>query len=148
MAFHCSVNLRIRSSALQPSSFIGNSPINLRFPSCQLSIKARRRNCSDIGVAQIFAARWSNNPGSGLASAPAASSLNEEVLVDEEVKEIVELEEDLKLSFLKSDGSLTIHAGERLGRGIVTDAITTPIVNTTGFVFKKTADVLDFKVTV
>lgn len=47
--------------------------------------------------------------------------------------------------FLRSDGSLSIHAGERLGRGIVTDAITTPVVNTSAYFFKKTADLIDFK---
>ena len=36
--------------------------------------------------------------------------------------------------------------GERLGRGIVTDAITTPVVNTSAYFFNKTADLLDFKV--
>ncbi|KAL2924244.1 Cystathionine gamma-synthase 1 chloroplastic [Bienertia sinuspersici] len=36
-------------------------------------------------------------------------------------------------------------AGERLGRGIVTDAITTPVVNTSAYFFKKTADLIDFK---
>jgi hypothetical protein len=36
--------------------------------------------------------------------------------------------------------------GERLGRGIVTDAITTPVVNTSAYFFKKTADLIDFKV--
>ncbi|KAK7251807.1 hypothetical protein RIF29_35342 [Crotalaria pallida] len=34
---------------------------------------------------------------------------------------------------------------ERLGRGIVTDAITTPVVNTSAYFFKKTADLIDFK---
>ena len=36
--------------------------------------------------------------------------------------------------------------GERLGRGIVTDAITTPVVNTSAYHFKNTAELLDFKV--
>ena len=36
--------------------------------------------------------------------------------------------------------------GERLGRGIVTDAITTPVVNTSAYFFNKTADLIDFKV--
>lgn len=36
--------------------------------------------------------------------------------------------------------------GERLGRAIVTDAITTPVVNTSAYTFKKTSDLLDFKV--
>lgn len=38
------------------------------------------------------------------------------------------------------------YAGERLGRGIVTDAITTPVVNTSAYFFKKTAELIDFKV--
>ncbi|KAL0461614.1 UNVERIFIED_CONTAM: Cystathionine gamma-synthase 1, chloroplastic [Sesamum latifolium] len=40
-----------------------------------------------------------------------------------------------------------LHAlsSERLGRGIVTDAITTPVVNTSAYFFKKTADLIDFK---
>ena len=41
---------------------------------------------------------------------------------------------------------LVVCAGERLGRGIVTDAITTPVVNTTAYHFKKTAELIDFKV--
>lgn len=38
------------------------------------------------------------------------------------------------------------NSGERLGRGIVTDAITTPIVNTSAYFFKKTSELIDFKV--
>lgn len=52
---------------------------------------------------------------------------------------------DFRPPFLSSDGSVAIHAGERLGRGIVTDAITTPVVNTSAYFFKKTADLIDFK---
>ncbi|MBA0665944.1 hypothetical protein Goklo_002409 [Gossypium klotzschianum] len=52
---------------------------------------------------------------------------------------------DSKTSFLSSDGSITVHAGERLGRGIVTDAITTPVVNTSAYFFKKTQELIDFK---
>lgn len=39
-----------------------------------------------------------------------------------------------------------VYEGERLGRGIVTDALTTPVVNTSAYFFRKTADLLDFKV--
>lgn len=39
-----------------------------------------------------------------------------------------------------------VYAGERLGRGIVTDAITTPVVNTSAYFFNKTSDLIDFKV--
>lgn len=39
-------------------------------------------------------------------------------------------------------------SGERLGRGIVTDALTTHVVNTSAYFFKKTGDLIDFKVLV
>ncbi|XP_010463584.1 PREDICTED: cystathionine gamma-synthase 1, chloroplastic-like [Camelina sativa] len=175
---------RVNAAAGISASFTGDGGLSsriLRFPPNfvrQLSIKARR-NCSNIGVAQIVAAKWSNNLSSGLPSAAAAASaaasssasavsssasaaaaaapvaavppvvIDEEVLVAEEglVREklgSVQLT-DSKHSFLSSDGSLTVHAGERLGRGIVTDAITTPVVNTSAYFFKKTAELLDFK---
>lgn len=38
------------------------------------------------------------------------------------------------------------YSGERLGRGIVTDGITTPVVNTSAYFFKNTAELIDFKV--
>ncbi|CAN6708596.1 unnamed protein product [Malus baccata var. baccata] len=142
-----------------------SSPI-LRFPPNfvrQLSTKARR-NCSNIGVAQIVAASWSNNtPNSGVPAAPSATAVDaaatsaipvdpaqisggDEVAVFGNGVQLGEALPDLKeASFLSSDGSLAIHAGERLGRGIVTDAITTPVVNTSAYFFKKTADLIDFK---
>ncbi|XP_030466457.2 cystathionine gamma-synthase 1, chloroplastic [Syzygium oleosum] len=149
----------------------GLSSLIFRFPPNfvrQLSTKARR-NCSNIGVAQVVAASWSNNNGpapsasaapgggapspaaaiAGAAAAPVVPALDfvaggEALAVDGDV-----LSEDLgthgESSFLSSDGSLAVHAGERLGRGIVTDAITTPVVNTSAYFFKKTAELIDFK---
>ncbi|KAK1427417.1 hypothetical protein QVD17_16102 [Tagetes erecta] len=49
------------------------------------------------------------------------------------------------LHLLNGDGVLAIHAGERLVRGIITDAITTPMVITFAYVFKKTIELIDFK---
>ncbi|XP_011085742.1 LOW QUALITY PROTEIN: cystathionine gamma-synthase 1, chloroplastic-like [Sesamum indicum] len=153
----------------------GLSSLIFKFPPNfvrQLSTKARR-NCSNIGVAQVVAASWSNNQAaSGFtpaasavdaagaafpvrAAAPAAVAPVEvetglvEVAEDASCNaENVKLEGSPSLeyaSFLSSDGSVAIHAGERLGRGIVTDAITTPVVNTSAYFFKKTADLIDFK---
>lgn len=144
----------------------GLSSLILRFPPNfvrQLSTKARR-NCSNIGVAQIVAAKWSDGrQASGLAAAAAsaANAAAEVVPAAAETEELtapatddvavgmgsVDMDSlaDSKYSFLSSDGSLTIHAGERLGRGIVTDAITTPVVNTSAYFFKKTAELIDFK---
>ncbi|XP_039015906.1 cystathionine gamma-synthase 1, chloroplastic-like [Hibiscus syriacus] len=48
-------------------------------------------------------------------------------------------------SFLSSDWSITVHDGEILDRGVVTDAITTPMVNTSAYFFKKTQELIDFK---
>ncbi|KAL3629395.1 cAMP-dependent protein kinase regulatory subunit Cgs1 [Castilleja foliolosa] len=141
-----------------------SSPI-LRFPPNfvrQLSNKARR-NCSNIGVAQVVAASWSNNQGNvpaakavdAAASAIASVEIetgvepavpaDKDPLGDGENVEIEGLPHFKYASFLNSDGSVAIHAGERLGRGIVTDAITTPVVNTSAYFFKKTIDLIDFK---
>ncbi|KAF3662548.1 cystathionine gamma-synthase 1, chloroplastic [Capsicum chacoense] len=153
------------------SQAYGLSSLIFRFPPNfvrQLSIKARR-NCSNIGVAQIVAASWSNNnavpdftPAANAvdssASASAAVTAVGITAGDEEVAAVVENkafnDENVQIkgstgvkyaSFLNSDGSVAIHAGERLGRGIVTDAITTPVVNTSAYFFNKTSDLIDFK---
>ncbi|GLU01884.1 hypothetical protein SLE2022_191650 [Rubroshorea leprosula] len=122
----------------------------------QLRTKARR-NCSNIGVAQIVAAKWSNGPAAGsppsaAAQAAAAASFPADTPVELTAVDDVAVIEGCnsngsvqKESFLNSDGSITVHAGERLGRGIVTDAITTPVVNTSAYFFKKTAELIDFK---
>ncbi|PSS33680.1 Cystathionine gamma-synthase [Actinidia chinensis var. chinensis] len=145
----------------------GLSSLIFRFPPNfvrQLSTKARR-NCSNIGVAQVVAASWSNNPASdgftpAAAAVDAAAAALEPVDVDtgDEKEVAVEngccngigvqidgLSDDKPYSFLSSDGSVAVHAGERLGRGIVTDAITTPVVNTSAYFFKTTAELIDFK---
>ncbi|MQL87009.1 hypothetical protein Taro_019543 [Colocasia esculenta] len=150
-----------------------STPLILRFPPNfvrQLSTKARR-NCSNIGVAQIVAASWSNSPTRGvppvsgalaaadsvvtipqLESAPADESAARRegaaVSVDGVQSESqASAGADLKGDALlfSSDGSLAVHAGERSGRGIVTDGITTPIVNTSAYWFKNSAELIDFK---
>ncbi|CAN0924336.1 Cystathionine gamma-synthase 1, chloroplastic [Linum grandiflorum] len=148
----------------------GMSSLILKFPPNfvrQLSNKARR-NCSNIGVAQIVAAKWSDNSSSRSPSAAAAANAAAAAAVpappaivqdpvvagvngtvaegEERGGDVQDLTKKLTYdSFLSSDGSLAIHAGERLGRGIVTDAITTPIVNTAAYFFKKTQQLIDFK---
>lgn len=121
------------------STYGGISSLIFKFPPNfvrQLSIKARR-NCSNIGVAQVVAASWSNNSASGSPSPAAAASATSAAAAaaaasaapappvvvsagDEEVVGVdglnnVQLEDlaDLKdeSSFLSSDGSLAIHAG-------------------------------------
>lgn len=112
------------------ASFSGVSSLIFRFPPNfvrQLSTKARR-NCSNIGVAQIVAASWSNSVGSGSNSAAAAAasaapappapveitSGDDIALVDGLKNVQLEALADLKneASFLSSDGSLAIHAGK------------------------------------
>ncbi|KAF2299422.1 hypothetical protein GH714_031892 [Hevea brasiliensis] len=168
---HGRFSCRVNSVRHGTASFLGGGmqSLILKFPPNfmrQLSTKARR-NCSNIGVAQVVAASWSNNSATGIPSAaanataaaaatiPAAEPVElidgDEVAVVEGPEEngLVQLEDltnDLTYSsFLSSDGSLAIHAGERLGRGIVTDAITTPVVNTSAYFFKKTSELIDFK---
>ncbi|KAK2655593.1 hypothetical protein Ddye_008645 [Dipteronia dyeriana] len=158
---------RVPGAAASASTFGGLSSLIFKFPPNfvrQLSTKARR-NCSNIGVAQVVAASWSNNPASGSPSAAASGSAaaaaaafpapaspveisaGDEVVMGDGLNVQLEVLADLKneASFLSSDGSIAVHAGERLGRGIVTDAITTPVVNTSAYFFKKTAELIDFK---
>ncbi|XP_022750670.1 cystathionine gamma-synthase 1, chloroplastic-like isoform X1 [Durio zibethinus] len=142
----------------------GLSSLIFRFPPNfvrQLRVKARR-NCSNIGVAQVVAASWSNSPVSGspssaaaaaqaaaAAAAAAAAPVADVVAVVEGCIDNgsvqIAASDNSRTSFLSSDGSITVHAGERLGRGIVTDAITTPVVNTSAYFFKKTQELIDFK---
>jgi len=134
-------NLRrrnIRSSAGSGAALHGVSSLILRFPpnfQRQLSTKARR-NCSNIGVAQIVAASWSNNnasnPAAGAPAPPAVSAadaatvpLPVDIAADEDVvvsandavaaaadeNGAVQLNNSSYSSFLKSDASKTIHAG-------------------------------------
>ncbi|CAD5177875.1 unnamed protein product [Musa acuminata subsp. malaccensis] len=145
------------------------SPLILRFPPNfvrQLSIKARR-NCCNIGVAQIAAASWSNDPPAFEGPRPAASSDASAVPeaagsdgstlvgggVDHSGVDLgVPVVQDAKASVVaktaalfSSDGSLAVHAGERFGRGISTDGITTPVVNTSAYWFSNSDELIDFK---
>lgn len=112
----------------------GLSSLILKFPPNfvrQLSNKARR-NCSNIGVAQVVAASWSNNQGAS-GSAPAAKAVDAAaaaiapVEIETGVEDVVPAAEDPSCngenvqiessptfkyaSFLNSDGSVAIHAG-------------------------------------
>jgi cystathionine gamma-synthase len=115
------------------------SSLILKFPPNfvrQLSTKARR-NCSNIGVAQIVAASWSNNSAAGAPSAAAAAAAaaaasaipaadpaatlagNEVAGIDSSdnknvsVVQLEDLSSDLEYkSFLSSDGSIAVHAGK------------------------------------
>lgn len=131
-----------RKGFLNGAAFSGASaPLILRFPPNfvrQLSIKARR-NCSNIGVAQVVAASVTNIP---LSSAPANAgeplvlNCNNSVQADGAL-----LEKD----FITPDGTLAVHSGEKTGRVIVTDAIATPIVQTSTYTFKNTAELIAFQ---
>lgn len=77
----------------------GLSWLIFKFPPnfvCQLSTKARR-NCSNIGVAQIVAASWSENQAD-------ARSDGENVKLEGSPS-------DEYASFFSHDGSVAIHAG-------------------------------------
>ena len=118
---------RVASARLgAAASSRGLSSRILRFPPNfvrQLSIKARR-NCSNIGVAQIVAASWANNSGSAIPAVPAATAVDTAAtaaIPDESGDEVVVpgngglqiegLPASKEASFLSSDGSLSIHAG-------------------------------------
>lgn len=112
------------------------SSLIFRFPPNfvrQLSIKARR-NCSNIGVAQVVAASWSDKAAAGPPAAAATAAIPLEVAAVDEVVAVEELAlvvedgsscnnnddvqfgdlTDNKTQFLSSDGSLAVHAGTSL----------------------------------
>ncbi|KAF6135727.1 hypothetical protein GIB67_028583, partial [Kingdonia uniflora] len=51
----------------------------------------------------------------------------------------------LKVLSTRSARSTTVHAGERLGRGIEMDGITTPVINTSAYWFINSCELIDFK---
>lgn len=133
---HARFTGRLNSDSGTASFQGGLSSLIFRFPPNfvrQLSTKSRR-NCSNIGVAQIVAASWSNNPASPSAAAAAAAAASApaatepsvdpttgdgvalvEQGVDRNVNEGVNIDlEGLptsRPSIFSSDRSLTIHAG-------------------------------------
>ncbi|XP_055810029.1 cystathionine gamma-synthase 1, chloroplastic-like, partial [Solanum dulcamara] len=133
----------------------GTSSLILKFPlnfARQLNTKTRRK----CGIAQVVAGSWFTNDHPPLSPSGGSSSFGEEILstfINSDGNgnvsgvKLTDLTTESKstASFLTSDGSISIHAGERLGRGIVTDGITTPVVNTSAYFFKNTAELIDFK---
>ncbi|KAK1284643.1 hypothetical protein QJS10_CPB21g00581 [Acorus calamus] len=137
----------------------------------QLSTKARR-NCSNIGVAQIVAASWANNgpsPATGPSSNPKPNLINssvvpppppavaaaaDAVVVAPSVDLVAEEGGDGNpgvggpshlAGIFSSDATRAIHVGEKYQRIVKTDSITTPIYNTSAYWFKDTAELIDFK---
>ncbi|KAL5219041.1 hypothetical protein ABZP36_019725 [Zizania latifolia] len=150
--------------AADPGAALPSATI-LRFPPNfvrQLSTKARR-NCSNIGVAQIVAAAWSDRPAGpfhsgggsrvrGVSSHAAAASTAASAAAAPEVGAVPNAKLGqpsaaalAEQALLGSDASLAVHAGERLGRRIATDAITTPVVNTSAYWFNNSQELIDFK---
>ena len=91
------------------------SSLIFRFPPNfvrQLSTKARR-NCSNIGVAQVVAASWSTDSAAAAAASAAAAAPSVEAPVVESSDSGVQFEDlaDEKTSFLGFDGTVSIHAG-------------------------------------
>ncbi|GAV77576.1 Cys_Met_Meta_PP domain-containing protein [Cephalotus follicularis] len=165
---HARFSARFNSAHRLQSAQSGDlSSLIFRFPPNfvrQLSNKARR-NCSNIGVAQIVAASWTdkktdanftpaaaaavNAAAAAIAAIPAAEPV--ELIEAAQTGNDVAVVDGLKgnwspyRSLLRSDSSIAVHAGERLGRGIVTDGITTPTCNTSVYFFKTTSELIDFK---
>ncbi|KAJ7559375.1 hypothetical protein O6H91_04G082500 [Diphasiastrum complanatum] len=147
-------------------------PLILRFPPNfvrQLSIKARR-NCGNIGVAQVVAARATQDfthdlveaiPSNGAAAAStldvatssSSSSLADLPLPDADSSVLnIAITLNATNSFLacektkpRSTSTLAVHGGERLGRPKVADALATPIVQTSTYTFQNTAELIAFQ---
>eukprot|EP00252_Welwitschia_mirabilis_P017846 TRINITY_DN3972_c0_g1_i1.p1 TRINITY_DN3972_c0_g1~~TRINITY_DN3972_c0_g1_i1.p1 ORF type:complete len:496 (-),score=22.61 TRINITY_DN3972_c0_g1_i1:425-1912(-) len=143
-----------------------SEPIITRFPPNfvrQLSIKARR-NCSNIGVAQIVAASVTNVsvPSSTDDVVQAQTQMqeqaqalscnmnsNSDVVESSSISTSVQLRgsvlSDASVTDVHPIGTRAVHSGEKSGRVIVTDAITTPIVQTSTYVFKNSAQLVAYQ---
>ncbi|KAJ7563422.1 hypothetical protein O6H91_03G109500 [Diphasiastrum complanatum] len=148
-------------------------PLILRFPPNfvrQLSIKARR-NCGNIGVAQVAAARATQEytpdlvaayPSNGAAAASAATSLDVAIssssLSDSPPPDVDSSVLNIATTLIasspffacekakpRSTSTLAVHGGERLGRPKVADALATPIVQTSTYTFQNTAELIAFQ---
>ncbi|RRT34039.1 hypothetical protein B296_00057472 [Ensete ventricosum] len=189
---------RIEMPAASSLRGVRASPLILRFPPNfvrQLSIKARR-NCSNIGLAQIVAASWSNGPPA-FDGPPSAASSDASAVPDAAgaagsatvggrrsplrclvgrfcssrrggggwMRKLLPFQRPQRysalmgalrfmlvqnLQFVMSCFLLLADFGylsqrERLGRGITTDSITTPVVNTSAYWFNNSDELIDFK---
>ncbi|KAG0581992.1 hypothetical protein M758_3G025200 [Ceratodon purpureus] len=135
----------------------------------QSSIKARR-NCSNIGVAQVVAASATdrNNPAAGVAAAALSTSTHAEIvdgplelagngsavvptgvndsLVDSGISlPCDEAAHAEKKSDRKKSSTLAVHGGERTRRPKVQDTLTIPICQTSTYTFKDTAELIAFQ---
>lgn len=152
-----------RASLSAFSAFSSPSSLILRFPpnfKRQLSIKARR-NCSNIGVAQVVAASATNSPAfvpdsvAAPTPAPAGGSPPFAATAAELVgaiplppcstivngsSQIIAAEKPISAS-----STLAVHGGERIGRPKVSDALTTPIVQTSTYTFTDTAQLIAYQ---
>ncbi|CAM6101397.1 unnamed protein product [Calypogeia fissa] len=136
-------------------------PFILRFPPNfvrQLSIKARR-NCANIGVAQVVAASvtdlstsFSENviaPAIAVSESPLLESVQSSTASQ---STNVALENPVNGAALagtpgksRSCSTNSVHGGERLGRPKLTDSLTTPIVQTSTYFFRDTAELIAFQ---
>lgn len=138
-------------------AFSAPSSLILRFPpnfKRQLSIKARR-NCSNIGVAQVVAASATNSPAisDNVATSPASAggplplaASAADLVVGIPLPPCSTIVNGSS-QILESDNSSTVavHAGERSGRPKVSDALTTPIVQTSTYTFTDTAQLIAYQ---
>ncbi|XP_024526047.1 cystathionine gamma-synthase 1, chloroplastic [Selaginella moellendorffii] len=128
-------------------SSIASAAMILRFPpnfARQLSVKSRR-NCSNIGVAQVVAASAMSGQSSGGSSSivdGVAAALSVGISVNGTAVKIDKAAEKPKP---KSTSTLAVHGGERENGTKVADSLTTPIVQTATYTFRNTADLIAFQ---
>ncbi|KAG6557210.1 hypothetical protein Mapa_001137 [Marchantia paleacea] len=144
-----------QSSKLNRSLACDSPPFILRFPPNfvrQLSIKARR-NCGNIGVAQVVAASATDLPAvsSENVVAPASADLEKPLFEAGAALSNTPLVNGVNSSANRLAGkprscsTTSVHGGERNGRPKVSDALTTPIVQTSTYFFRNTAELISFQ---
>lgn len=143
---------KVQQANLASKGFFCPPCISTRFPPNfvrQSSIKARR-NCSNIGVAQVVAASATDRS----IPAPSAVTAATAALTSEVVDGPLELADEALISLPRKEAEITgrkksstlaVHGGERTRRPKVQDTLTIPICQTSTYTFKDTAELIAFQ---
>ncbi|CAK9238577.1 unnamed protein product [Sphagnum jensenii] len=156
----------VKTSGFDLSNGFLRPPVIPRLPPNivrQLSIKARR-NCSNIGVAQVVAASATDRPsldaisalpqadvlegqqlGSAHATAGASSFSIDTTLLSQAIAAPRNGTLPVEKARPMARATLAVHGGERTGHRNVQDALITPICQTSTYFFRDTAELIAFQ---
>ena len=109
---------------------MGTTPVTIKSVAPFTASSKARKPCSSITVPIPCCSICSNTPDSTAIPEPAHAPLRPEA-------------EEAHAQY--SAGTLAVHGGEREGRPRVSDSLTTPIVQTSTYTFRDTAELIAYQ---